>query len=229
MALLDPTKTQNAQRCLGEEVDTTETKDKMNKLLSEIDESGASEAVVRSLLTTWQTTNERRKSVNSNHTRSFSQLQAEIEKIQINREIDMITGARQQMERVLNGTRDASDTAIRILSELERTDRILISCTTIFDGKGYPTSDAHKMFGEPTQGKNNDLPTPLAHAIFGKWTAVDEQRFGCRFSFFVPGTWTMPNDILPEWHRLVRVLRPKILEALRDSSAASNEIVELRD
>lgn len=167
--------------------------------------SSVSATVVSSSFTTWQPMNEGRKSVTSNHTRTLSQIQAGIEKIQINREIDMITGARQQMERVLNGTRDASDTAIRILSQLERTDRILISCTTIFDGEGYPTSYAHEMFGEPTEGKSNDLSTPLAHAIFGRWTAVEEQRFGCRFSLFVPGTWTMPNDILPEWHRLVRV------------------------
>ncbi|KFZ25011.1 hypothetical protein V502_00503 [Pseudogymnoascus sp. VKM F-4520 (FW-2644)] len=213
MALLHPTETQNAQECVSEEVDTAKTK----------------KAFTSSSSTTSHPQSEERKSVISNHTRKPSQLQAEIEKIKIKREIDMITGARQQMERVLNGKRDALNTAIRILSELKRTDRILISCTTIFDGEGYPTSTAHEMFGESTESNNDDLPTPLAHAIFGKWTDEEVQRFGCRFSLFVPGTWTMHDHILPEWHRLNQVLQPKILEALRASLTTSNEIDELRD
>jgi hypothetical protein len=122
-----------------------------------------------------------------NRARADSEFQRQVEKRKNIKELEMVTGARQEMERVLNGTADAAVTAQRILSELERTHHILISCTTIFN----------EQDGEWTE-------KGLAHAMFRNWTEKEREKFCCKFSEYAPGSWTM-KDILQEWRGFLKV------------------------
>lgn len=89
---------------------------------------------------------------------------------------------------VLRGMVHASVIALEILSGLERTQMILLSCAIENTGRYILTLD-------------NCLNSRA-------WTEGQKAHFGCKFTNSVPGPWNR-GDVLDKWEELVKVSKRK--------------------
>jgi hypothetical protein len=107
-----------------------------------------------------------------------------IEALTVQRFCQIFKEARQQIEMMLLGMADAPVIALEILSGLERTQMVLLSCATIITGQ-----DSYA----------------LANSLKSRdWTEDEKADFSRKFTSCVPGAWDR-RDILDRWEELVKV------------------------
>jgi hypothetical protein len=86
--------------------------------------------------------------------------------------------ARQQLEKMLSGIADTPIIASEILSNLDGTQRALLSSTTVLTGHDWPDSE--------------------------DWKDEEKSAFCHKFTRLVPGSWNK-SGILDRWEKLFKV------------------------
>lgn len=108
----------------------------------------------------------------------------EIRALKFQRNYQIFKEAHQQIEMMLLGMAEARIIALEILSRLERTEMVLLSCATTLIGQDF-SALADRL-------KSRD------------WTKEEKDDFSCKFTISIPGVW-YSRDILDRWEVLAEV------------------------
>ncbi|KAI9046429.1 hypothetical protein LZ554_009562 [Drepanopeziza brunnea f. sp. 'monogermtubi'] len=103
--------------------------------------------------------------------------------------LKILVEATRQLKKMLSGMEYSNFIAQEILAQLNRRDRVLLSCTTVVIGQDFATLANCQ--------KSED------------WAEEERKDFGLRFSGFVRGSWTI-RDILAIWEEFFEDLTNKI-------------------
>ena len=118
------------------------------------------------------------------HVRFGEQYAVEIWALTVKESYFIFKDAYKQIGKMLLGLADAQVIALELLVGLERTQIVLLSCTTVVSGQDFSALDSCSKSEE--------------------WTDKEKADFTLKFTRYVRGAW-FREDVLDKWDELVKV------------------------